>query len=76
MLGAPDIVYVSVSPSSTSANTLLTEIEYAASSAVLASAIAFATVGASLVLVTVSMNVSETLNVPVPSSVAVTTIVC
>ena len=33
-------------------------------------------VGASLVLVTVSMNVSETLNVPVPSSVAVTTIVC
>ena len=60
VLGAPDIVYVSVSPESTSVNAAAAFKLYEASSAVLASAIAEVTVGASLVLVTVSTYESLT----------------
>ena len=60
VLGAPDIVYVSVSPESTSVNAAAAFKLYDASSAILPSEIAEVTVGASLVLVTVSSYESET----------------
>ena len=74
VLGAPDIVYVSVSPESTSVNAAAAFKLYEASSAVLASAIADVTVGASLVLVTV--RTYESLTAALDPSVQVTTIVC
>ena len=76
VLGAPLIEYVSESPESTSVQTLATLKLYDASSAVEASDIALAIVGASLVLVTVRTYSSEADRVPVPSSVHVTVIVC
>ena len=74
VLGAPAMVYARLSPASTSAHIPDTLRLYAASSFVLASAIADATVGASLTLVTVSTYESEA--VAPASSVQVTVIVC
>ena len=73
-LGAPDIVYVSVSPESTSVNDEVTSRLNEASSAVLKSAIGEATVGASLVFATV--RTYESLTDALEPSVQVTTIVC
>ena len=73
VLGAPVIVYVSVSPESTSVNAAAAFKLYEASSAVLASAIADVTVGASLVLATVRTYSSETDSEP---SEQLTVIVC
>ena len=73
-LGPVDIAYVSVSPASTSANTDEISKLYTASSAVVASEIAFATVGASLVFTTV--RTYESLTDALEPSVQVTTIVC
>ena len=57
VLGAPEIEYAKPSPASTSVHIPDTLRLYAASSFVLASAIADATVGASLVFATVMVNV-------------------
>ena len=74
VLGAPDIVYVSESPESTSVNAAAAFKLYDASSAVLASAIAEVTVGASLVLVTVITKLCAVEELE--ASVAVITTLC
>ena len=72
-LGAPLIEYARLSPVSTSEHIPDTLRLYAASSFVLASAIADVTVGASLTLVTVRVN--ESLTALPATSVAVTVII-
>ena len=69
-LGAPEIVYVSVSPESTSVNDEVTSRLNEASSAVLTSAIGEATVGASLVFATVRTyeSLTDALEPSVPVS--------
>ena len=73
VLGAPDIVYVNVSPESTSVNAAAAFKLYEASSAVLASAIADVTVGASFTLATVIVNVCVDV-VPDASAAVITTL--
>jgi hypothetical protein len=64
VLGAPEMLYDIVSEASTSVHVPDASRLYAASSAVLTSEIALATVGASLVLATVTVNVSVADAVP------------
>ena len=72
VLGAPEMLYDIVSEASTSVHVPDASRLYEASSAVLASEIALAAVGASLVFATVMVNVSVT--VAVPSLPVITTL--
>ena len=70
--GAPDMVYVSVSPASTSVHIADASRLYAASSATAESTSAVATVGASLVFATTTVKESVT-EAPATSAAVMTT---